>query len=162
MARATYEADRLVLKLMDTKSGKVTALTDKWDRSVGSLAWAPDSKSLLVTAQDTLETPLFRVDLKGKVTRLNAWLSERGERLDDFDSWAWSDSMNDLPLLQAVSQLGEYFAGRRRAFELPLDLGAGTAFQQSVWRALLQIAPGHTSSYGAISQRIGRPKAVRI
>lgn len=74
MARATYEADRLVIKLMDLKSGKVTALTDAWDRSVGSLAWAPDSKSLLVTAQDTLETPLFRVDLKGKVTRL----TERG------------------------------------------------------------------------------------
>ena len=74
MARATYEADRLVVKLMDVKSGKVTALTDKWDRSVGSIAWATDSKSLLVTAQDILETPLYRVDLKGKVTRL----TERG------------------------------------------------------------------------------------
>ncbi len=74
MARATYEADRLVLKLMDVKTGKVTALTDKWDRSVGSLTWAADSRSLLVTAQDTLETPMFRVDLKGKVTRL----TERG------------------------------------------------------------------------------------
>ena len=70
MARATYEADRLVVKLMDLKSGKVTALTDKWDRSVGSIAWAADSKSLLVTAQDVLETPLYRVDLKGKVKRL--------------------------------------------------------------------------------------------
>ena len=72
MARATYEADRLVVKLMDLKSGKVIALTDAWDRSVGSLEWAADSKSLLVTAQDVLETPLFRVDLKGKVTRLTA------------------------------------------------------------------------------------------
>ncbi len=70
MARATYEADRLVLKLMEVKTGKVTALTDKWDRSVGSIAWAADSKSMLVTAGDTLETPLFRVDLKGRVTRL--------------------------------------------------------------------------------------------
>ena len=70
MARATYEADRLVVKLMDLKSGKVIALTDAWDRSVGALAWAADSKSLLVTAQDVLETPLFRVDLKGKVTHL--------------------------------------------------------------------------------------------
>ncbi len=70
MARATYEADRLVLKLMDMKTGKVTALTDKWDRSVGSIAWAPDSKSLLVVAGDTLEHPLFRVDLTGNVTRL--------------------------------------------------------------------------------------------
>jgi dipeptidyl aminopeptidase/acylaminoacyl peptidase len=70
MARATYEADRLVVKLMDLKSGKVIALTEKWDRSVGSLAWAADSKSLLATAQNVLETPLFRIDLKGKVTRL--------------------------------------------------------------------------------------------
>ena len=70
MARATYEADRLVLKLMDVKSGKITSLTDKWDRSIGSLAWAADSKSLLVVAGDTLEHPLFRVDLKGNVTRL--------------------------------------------------------------------------------------------
>jgi dipeptidyl aminopeptidase/acylaminoacyl peptidase len=70
MARAGYEADRLVVKLMDLKSGKVTALTQNWDRSVGSLAWAADSKSMLVTAQDVLETPLYRVDLKGKVTRL--------------------------------------------------------------------------------------------
>jgi len=74
MARAGYEADRLVLMLRDMKTGKVTALTDKWDRSVGSIAWAFDSKSLLVTAQDVLETPLYRVDLKGKVTRL----TERG------------------------------------------------------------------------------------
>jgi len=70
MPRATYEADRLIVKLMDLKSGKVTALTEKWDRSVASLAWALDSRSLLVTAQDVLETPLYRVDLKGKVTRL--------------------------------------------------------------------------------------------
>ena len=74
MARATYEADRLVIKLMDLKSGKITALTDTWDRSIASLAWAANSKSLLVTAQDVLETPLYRVDLKGKVTRL----TERG------------------------------------------------------------------------------------
>jgi len=74
MARATYEADRLVIKLMDLKSGKITALTDTWDRSIASLAWAADSKSLLVTAQDVLETPLYRVNLKGRVTRL----TERG------------------------------------------------------------------------------------
>ena len=74
MARATYEAERLVIKLMDLKSGKTTALTDTWDRSIASLAWAANSKSFLVTAQDVLETPLYRVDLKGKITRL----TERG------------------------------------------------------------------------------------
>lgn len=43
---------------------------------------------------------------------------------------------------------------------LPLDLH-GTDFQRAVWRALLAIAPGHTSSYRAIAQAVGRPAAVR-
>ena len=38
----------------------------------------------------------------GKVTRLHAWLSQRGQALADFESWAYSDSANDLPLLGAV------------------------------------------------------------
>jgi len=71
MARPGYEADRQVLRLRDLASGKVTALTQAWDRSVGSIAWAPDGRSLLVTATDTLEEPVFRVDARsGKVTRL--------------------------------------------------------------------------------------------
>ncbi|MBX3562169.1 MAG: S9 family peptidase [Sphingomonas sp.] len=71
MARPGYEADRLVVQLRDLRSGETRALTADWDRSVGSIAWAPDSRSLLVTAQDTLDTPLFRVDVRsGRVTRL--------------------------------------------------------------------------------------------
>lgn len=70
--------------------------------------------------------------------------------------------VDDHPLLrQAMEQLREYFAGQRKVFDLPLDLRSGTDFQQDVWRALLDIAPGTTVSYGTISQRIGRPKAVR-
>lgn len=72
MARPTYEADRQVLKLRDLSSGAVRTVTDKWDRSIDSLAWAPDSKSLMVTAQDTLDHPAFRVTLDGRVTRLTA------------------------------------------------------------------------------------------
>jgi dipeptidyl aminopeptidase/acylaminoacyl peptidase len=71
MRRPGYEADRQVIMLRDLASGRTQALTESWDRSVGSLAWAPDGKSLIVDAQDTLETPLFRVDVaSGKVTRL--------------------------------------------------------------------------------------------
>lgn len=73
MARAGYEADRQVLQLRDLATGKVRALTQGWDRSVGSIAWAPDNRSILVTADDTLEGPVFRVDVRtGKVTRLTA------------------------------------------------------------------------------------------
>ena len=39
---------------------------------------------------------------EGKVTRLHAWLAARGQALADFESWAFSDSSNDLPLLQSV------------------------------------------------------------
>ena len=71
MARPTYEADRQVVQLRDLATGQVRALTQGWDRSVASLAWSPDGKSLLVTAEDTQETPVFRVDVAtGKVTRL--------------------------------------------------------------------------------------------
>ncbi len=71
MARAGYESDRNVLMLRDLASGQSRALTANWDRSVGSIAWAKDGKSILVTAEDVLEQPVFRVDVaSGKVTRL--------------------------------------------------------------------------------------------
>ncbi len=70
MARPGYEADRQVLMLRDLKSGKDKALTSAWDRSVASIVWAPDSKSMFVTAQDVLDHPVFKIDLKGKVSRL--------------------------------------------------------------------------------------------
>lgn len=70
MARPGYEADRQVLMLRDVKTGAVKALTQSWDRSVGSINWAPDSKSLYVTANEILDNAIFKVDLAGKVTRL--------------------------------------------------------------------------------------------
>jgi len=71
MARPGYEADRQVLMLRDLASGQVRALTQNWDRSVDSIAWAADGKSLVVTAGDTLEEPVFRVDARtGAVKRL--------------------------------------------------------------------------------------------
>jgi dipeptidyl aminopeptidase/acylaminoacyl peptidase len=71
MARPGYEADRQVLMLRDLATGTVRPLTQNWDRSVGSIEWAPDGRSLLVTAEDTLEQPVFSVDAAtGKVTRL--------------------------------------------------------------------------------------------
>lgn len=73
MARPGYEADRQVLMLRELASGETRKLTDAWDRSVGSIAWAADGKSLYVTAQDVLDHPVFKVDAKsGKVEKLTA------------------------------------------------------------------------------------------
>lgn len=52
-------------------------------------------------------------------------------------------------------------AGRSPRVFPPLDLSAGTPFQQSVWRALTQIARGQTRSYGEIARGVGKPKSVR-
>ncbi|HEV2817569.1 MAG TPA: S9 family peptidase [Allosphingosinicella sp.] len=76
MARPTYEADRQVIQLRDLRTGRTRALTQAWDRSVNSIAWAPDGRSLYVTAQERLDTPVFRVDLRtGQATRLGGGTS---------------------------------------------------------------------------------------
>lgn len=60
----------------------------------------------------------------------------------------------------AEIQLDEYFAGERREFDVPL-MFAGTEFQKAVWNELMLIPPGHTTTYGELARRIGRPAAVR-
>jgi HAD superfamily hydrolase (TIGR01490 family) len=45
-------------------------------------------------------TPTFR---EGKIERVNEWLAERGHTLGDYESWFYSDSLNDLPLLERVT-----------------------------------------------------------
>ena len=71
MPRAGYEADRQIVMVRDVATGGVRALTGGWDRSASSLAWAPDGRSLLITAGDVMEEPIFRVDVAtGQVTRL--------------------------------------------------------------------------------------------
>lgn len=68
---------------------------------------------------------------------------------------------DDHPVLEeAGRQLGEYFAGQREAFDLPLDF-KGTDFQKSVWAALLTIPFGETRSYADIASQIGKPSACR-
>lgn len=61
---------------------------------------------------------------------------------------------------QAAWQLDEYFAGKRREFDVPL-LFVGTEFQKTVWNFLLKIPFGKTVSYGEMARCIGMPKAAR-
>ena len=112
-----------------------------------------------VTAYCQFQTQLGPILLAATEAGLaGAWF-EGQRHHPDTAAWPRDDAH---PLLhEAALQLGQFFDGRRQRFELPLDLRHGTPFQQSVWRALLDIAHGHTSSYGTIGQRIGRPSAVR-
>ena len=55
-----------------------------------------------------------------------------------------------------VGQLGEYFAGERTAFDLPLR-PAGSAFERAVWDQLTRIPYGETRSYGCVAAAVGEP-----
>lgn len=84
---------------------------------------------------------------------------EGQKHLPDHSRWPLDD---DHPLLkEALAQLRDYFDGRRASFDLPLDLQAGTPFQQSVWRALLAIPHGGKTTYATLGREIGAPQAAR-
>ena len=63
-------------------------------------------------------------------------------------------------LIEASKQLAEYFAGRRKVFDLPLA-PFGTDFQRLVWNALRDIPYGETISYGEVAESIGHDRAFR-
>ncbi len=67
---------------------------------------------------------------------------------------------DDDVLAPACTQLGEYFAGQRRDFDLALN-ASGTPFQHRVWRALREIPYGQTTSYGRTAAAIGVPTGAR-
>lgn len=62
---------------------------------------------------------------------------------------------------EARRELDEYFAGRRRAFDLSLDLRALPPFTVAVLRQLARVPYGETTTYGALAERVGRPRAAR-
>jgi methylated-DNA-[protein]-cysteine S-methyltransferase len=64
------------------------------------------------------------------------------------------------PFGEVIGQLGEYFAGERQLFDLPMTL-AGTPFQRRVWAALTEIPYGETVSYGELAANLGNPAAAR-
>ena len=61
---------------------------------------------------------------------------------------------------QAARELDEYFAGRRQAFELSLDLRV-SGFQEAVLHELARVPYGHTDTYGHLASLVGRPRAAR-
>ena len=71
----------------------------------------------------------------------------------------WVEGDNEV-LALARKQLGEYFAGKRNTFDLPLG-PRGTEFQRNVWKTLAGIPYGETISYAQLASRVGKPSAMR-
>ena len=104
-----------------------------------------------------LDTPIGELLLAGEDGALAMIGFPKGSmRRDPEPDWIYKEK----PLPEARQQLQEYFAGTRKAFDLPLRLN-GTEFQVSVLNALQEIPYGETVSYGEIAKRIGNPKAMR-
>jgi methylated-DNA-[protein]-cysteine S-methyltransferase len=89
------------------------------------------------------------VDAQGAVKRLHFG------RLDETDLYP-----DDAAIKPVRDQVEEYFAGDRKAFDLPLS-PEGTVFQRAVWDGLLTIPFGKTLSYGQLAERVGREGAFR-
>jgi len=112
------------------------------------------------TVQSRFQSPLGPITMAASPAGLcGLWFDGQTHQPD---SSAWPVAGPNHPVFkQAREQLQSYFAGDTAAWTVPLDLGAGTAFQQAVWHALLAIPRGQTTSYSALSQHIGHPAAVR-
>jgi len=104
-----------------------------------------------------LTTPICELLLAGTDDALYVVSFPEGSRRRDPErDWIFSER----PFAEAGRQLGAYFAGERRQFDLPLA-PTGTEFQLAVLDELQNIPYGTTVSYGEIARRIGRPRAVR-
>ena len=105
----------------------------------------------------TLDSPIGPLLLAGDGTRLTKIGFPQGKgRVSPEPGW----TRDDAAFAEVRRQLDGFLAGRRRTFDVPLDL-RGTPFQLAVWGALTAIPFGETISYGELARRIGRPTASR-
>jgi methylated-DNA-[protein]-cysteine S-methyltransferase len=104
-----------------------------------------------------IDSPVGRLLLAGERGRLSLVHFQAGlHALRPEPGWI----ADALAFPAATLQLREYFAGRRRMFDLELAM-PGTAFQCAVWAALRTIPYGETISYAELARRLGKPRAVR-
>ncbi|WP_309867467.1 methylated-DNA--[protein]-cysteine S-methyltransferase [Desmospora profundinema] len=124
----------------------------------------PESRAIVWTEMDSPVGGIRLAATKKGICRLDFAKGE--ERWLHLERWAkeWlgrvSMERNDEVLLPVTRQLREYFEGRRRSFDVDLDL-FGTSFQKLVWEQLLTIPYGELRSYKEVAQRMGAAKAVR-
>lgn len=108
----------------------------------------------------SLETEIDTLYIVVENNRLSAiYIGEADFLANEDMSLVTAQSENGL-LLECVTQLKEYFRGKRNHFNLPIE-PKGTNFQIEVWKELADIPFGQTKSYQDIAIAVGRPKAVR-
>lgn len=129
------------------------------------LARDADASGVLDVAYRTLDTPVGTLLLAATEQGLVrvAYDSEGHEQVLAVLAGRLSPRILNAPkrLDPAARELDEYFAGRRRTFDLPLDFALSQGFRRTVLDHLREIAYGATASYAAVAAAAGNPKAVR-
>ena len=106
---------------------------------------------------DVVDSPIGALLLTGDGAALHGlWMQDNGRPKVPEAHWRRAPAA----FRSVATQLEEYFARERTAFDVPLAM-AGTAFQRRVWAALREIPYGQTTSYGALAERLGQPGAAR-
>jgi len=129
------------------------------------LGLAAEAEGLLDVAYTTIDSPvgtlLLAATPKGLVRV--AYDIEDHDRVLDTLALRISPRMLRAPrrLETAARELDEYFSGRRRIFDLSLDLSLSKGFRQLVQRHLPEIQYGQTRTYRQVAELAGNPKAVR-
>ena len=111
-------------------------------------------------AYKLIPSPVGELKLVASDKGLTAILWECDRETDRVKLGAMNEDADHPVLVAAARQIEEYFAGKRTAFDVPLDF-RGTDFQKSVWAALLTIPFGETRTYAQIARQVGRPTAFR-
>ncbi len=105
------------------------------------------------------ESPLGQILITASNSALTG-LHFVGEKYYPGISATWRRDVNVAVIRSAMLQLDEYFAAKRKTFDIALA-PEGTEFQRRVWETLTGIRFGETATYGELAQRIGNAKAVR-
>jgi methylated-DNA-[protein]-cysteine S-methyltransferase len=138
---------------------------DALSRLRDRLGLAAEAQGLLDVAYTTIDSPvgtlLLAATPKGLVRV--AYEVEDHDRVLDILSQRISPRVLRAPrrLDAAARELGEYFSGQRRTFDLPLDLSLSRGFRQLVQRRLPEIGYGQTRTYQQVAELAGNPRAVR-
>jgi methylated-DNA-[protein]-cysteine S-methyltransferase len=108
---------------------------------------------------DVIDSPVGDLHVAA-TTRGLCRISYRGDDWEDQLARTFSVRVLRSPLDDVRRELDEYFDGRRREFDLPIDLRVAP-FYADVLRELARVPYGRTETYGALAARAGRPKAAR-
>lgn len=129
------------------------------------LAAAAHDQGLLDVAYRTIDSPLGSLLLAATrvgVIRIAFAVQGHERALDELAQRVGPRILADTRALDgAARELDEYFAGRRRAFDLPLDHRLTSGFRADVLAQLPRIGYGETASYADVARAAGHPRAVR-